>query len=162
VTAIQSSNAIVIFGVSNSRDTGGGVESEAAIAFSSLVARAGVLVTPRFLTYFDGGYTQARFDGVNYNFAIPGGGPAGISLAAQTYNGWFIGSGFEYAFDWLPIPGLFLKTEFRYSQYGNNGVNVPLTGSIGGVPVTGAALNSQKATEFVSTELVWRFNWFGR
>jgi len=25
-----------------------------------------------------------------------------------------------------------------------------------------AALNSQKATEFVSTELVWRFNWFGR
>ena len=34
--------------------------------------RAGVLVTPRFLTYFDGGYTQARFDGVNYNFAILG------------------------------------------------------------------------------------------
>ena len=31
--------------------------------------RAGVLVTPRFLTYFDGGYTQARFDGVNYNIA---------------------------------------------------------------------------------------------
>jgi hypothetical protein len=85
-------------------------------------------------------------------------------LSSQTYNGWFIGSGFEYAFDWLPIPGLFLKTEFRYSQYGNNGVNVPLTGTIGGVPLagTGAALNSQKATEFVSTELVWRFNWFGR
>ena len=34
--------------------------------------RAGVLVTPRFLTYFDGGYTQARFDGVNYNIAIAG------------------------------------------------------------------------------------------
>jgi outer membrane immunogenic protein len=126
--------------------------------------RAGVLVTPRFLTYFDGGYTQARFDGVNYNVNIPfgGGGPAGLSLAAQTYNGWFIGSGFEYAFTWLPINGLFLKTEFRYSQYGNNGVSVPLTGSIGGFPITGAALNSQKATEFVSTELVYRFNWFGR
>jgi outer membrane immunogenic protein len=124
--------------------------------------RAGVLVTPRFLTYFDAGYTQARFDGVNYNFAFAGGGPAGLSLAAQTYNGWFIGSGFEYAFTWLPINGLFLKTEFRYSQYGgNNGVSVPLTGSIGGIPVTGAALNSQKATEFVSTELVYRFNWFG-
>jgi outer membrane immunogenic protein len=124
--------------------------------------RAGVLVTPRFLTYFDGGFTQARFDGVNYNIAIAGGGPAGLSLAAQTYNGWFIGSGFEYGFDWLPIPGLFLKTEYRYSQYGgNNGVSVPLTGSIGGVPVTGAALNSQKATQFISTELVWRFNWFG-
>jgi hypothetical protein len=59
---------------------------------------------------------------------------------------------------------LFLKTEFRYSEYGgNNGVSVPLSGSIGGVPITGvAALNSQKATEFISTELVWRFNWFGR
>ena len=125
--------------------------------------RAGVLVTPRFLTYFDGGYTQARFDGVNYNFAVPGGPFSGVSLAAQTYNGWFIGSGFEYAFDWLPIPGLFLKTEYRYSQYGGNGVNVPLSGvTVGGVPVTGASLNSQKATQFISTELVYRFNWFGR
>jgi outer membrane immunogenic protein len=125
--------------------------------------RAGVLVSPRFLTYFDAGYTQARFDGVNYNFAFAGGGASGVSLAAQTYNGWFIGSGFEYAFTWLPINGLFLKTEFRYSQYaGNNGTNVPLTGGVFGVPVTGAALNSQKATEFISTELVYRFNWFGR
>ena len=122
--------------------------------------RAGVLVTPRFLTYFDGGFTQARFDGVNYNFAFAGGGPAGLSLAAQTYNGWFIGTGFEYAFTWLPINGLFLKTEFRYSQYGGNGVSVPITAA-SGVP-TGLALNSQKATEFVSTELVYRFNWFGR
>ena len=125
--------------------------------------RAGVLVTPRFLTYFDGGFTQARFDGVNYNFAFAGGGPSGVSLAAQTYNGWFIGSGFEYAFTWLPINGLFLKTEFRYSQYGgNDGVNVPLSGSVAGFPPTGAVLNSQKATEFISTELVYRFNWFGR
>ena len=136
--------------------------SERELSTWAVGGRAGVLVTPRFLTYFDGGYTQARFDGVNYNFAFAGGGPAGLSLAAQTYNGWFIGSGFEYAFTWLPINGLFLKTEFRYSQYGgNNGVSVPLTGSIGGIPVTGAALNSQKATEFVSTELVYRFNWFG-
>src|SRR6185437_15643378 len=126
--------------------------------------RAGVLVTPRFLTYFDGGYTQARFDGVNYTsnvLGVPLGGT--VSLAAQTYNGWFIGSGFEYAFDWLGMSGLFLKTEFRYSQYGgNNGVSVPITATAagGGVPITGAALNSQKATEFISTELVYRFNWW--
>jgi len=70
-----------------------------------------------------------------------------------------VSSGFEYAFDWLPISGLFLKTEYRYSQYGgNNGTSVPLTGIPG---VTNAALNSQKATQFISTELVWRFNWFG-
>ena len=122
-----------------------------------------MLVTPRFLTYFDGGFTQARFNGVNYNFAFAGGGPSGVSLASQNYNGWFLGSGFEYAFDWLPIPGLFLKTEYRYSQYGGNGVNVPLSGvTVGGVPVAGASLNSQKATQFISTELVYRFNWFGR
>ena len=137
------------------------LEASAKSSTWAVGGRAGVLVTPRFLTYFDGGFTQARFDGVNYNFN-PGGGPSGLSLAAQTYNGWFIGSGFEYAFTWLPINGLFLKTEFRYSQYGGDGVSVPLTGGVGGIPVTGAALNSQKATEFISTELVYRFNWFGR
>ena len=140
----------------------GSLEASAKSSTWAVGGRAGVLVTPRFLTYFDGGYTQARFDGVNYNFAFAGGGLSGLSLAAQTYNGWFIGSGFEYAFTWLPINGLFLKTEFRYSQYGGNGVSVPLTGGVGGIPVTGAALNSQKATEFISTELVYRFNWFGR
>ena len=36
--------------------------------------RAGVLVRPRFLTFFDGGFTEARFDGLNYNFAFAGGG----------------------------------------------------------------------------------------
>jgi outer membrane immunogenic protein len=122
------------------------------------------LITPRFLTYVDGGFTQARFDGVNYNLAIAGGGPTGLSLAAQTYNGWFIGSGFEYALDFLPVPGLFLKTEYRYAQYGgNNGVGVPITGAAGGgvVVPAGIVLNSQKTTQMVSTELVWRFNWFG-
>jgi hypothetical protein len=126
--------------------------------------RAGVLVTPRFLTYVDGGFTQARFGGVNYNLAIAGGGPTGLSLAAQTYNGWFIGSGFEYALDFLPVPGLFLKTEYRYAQYGgNNGVSVPITSTAGGALVVpaGVSLNSQKTTQMVSTELVWRFNWFG-
>jgi len=78
-------------------------------------------------------------------------------LAGQTYNGWFVGSGFEYSFDFLPIPGIFLKTEYRYSQYNSpNGTSVPLTGLVGG-----AALQSQKATQMISTELVWRFNWFG-
>jgi outer membrane immunogenic protein len=125
-------------------------------------ARIGALVTPRVLTYFDGGWTQAKFGAVGYNLAIAGGGPTGLNLAAQTYNGWFIGGGFEYALDWLPIPGLFLKTEYRYSQY--NTANVPITGTPGGgiVVPAGITLNSQKATEMVSTELVWRFNWSGR
>jgi outer membrane immunogenic protein len=150
--------------INGSNSFPGVVGSERESSTWAVGGRTGVLVTPRLLPYFDGGFTQARFDGVNYNLAIAGGGSTGISLASQNYNGWFLGSGFEYAFDWLPIPGLFLKTEYRYSQYGgNNGVNVPITGTAGGglaVP-PGISLNSQKTTQFVSTELVWRFNWFG-
>jgi outer membrane immunogenic protein len=120
--------------------------------------RAGYLVTPRFLTYFDGGFTQARFDQINYNGAGVGvlGGATGISIPAQTYNGWFVGSGFEYAFDWLPVPGLFLKTEYRYAQYNTATPSFFLAGA-----PTGFSLNTTKFTQMVSTELVWRFNWFG-
>jgi hypothetical protein len=42
-------------------------------------------------------------------------------------------------------------------------VNVPVGGNVAGIGVpVGVALNSQKSTEFISTELVYRFNWFGR
>ncbi len=78
----------------------------------SVGARLGYLVTPSLLTYVNGGYTQTRFDQVNYttNFVVPT--PAtGVFLPAHTYNGWFIGGGTEYALnmDWLPIHGLFLR-----------------------------------------------------
>jgi outer membrane immunogenic protein len=136
-----------------------GIGSENESRAWSVGGRAGYLVTPRFLSYFDGGYTQARFDQVNYNFPIAGGGPSGVSLAAQTYNGWFIGSGFEYALDFLAIPGLFLKTEYRYSQYNTASPGFFTTAT--GVP-TVFSLNSTKYTQMISTELVWRFNWFGR
>ena len=138
----------------------GVVGTETETAAWAAGARIGALIAPRIMTYFDGGWTQAQFGSVGYNLAIAGGGPTGLGLAAQTYNGWFLGGGFEYALDWLPISGLFLKTEYRYSQYST--ANVPITGGVGGVPVVGGTLNSQKATEMVSTELVWRFNWFGR
>ena len=117
-------------------------------------ARAGILVTPRFLTYFDGGYTQARFDQVTIQSGINQ-APNGFFTPANTYNGWFIGSGFEYAFAWLP--GLFLKTEYRFSSY--NTANLPIIATGGAASVDG--VQSTKFTQLVSTELVWRFNWFG-
>jgi outer membrane immunogenic protein len=124
--------------------------------------RLGYVVNPRFMTYVDGGWTQARFNQADLS-GLGGVVPPvalGVSLAANTYNGWFIGSGFEYSLDILPINGLFLKTEFRYSQYGgNSGTGVPLIATATGVP-TGFTVNSQKAVEMVSTELVWRFNFF--
>jgi outer membrane immunogenic protein len=138
-----------------------GVGTETQSNAWSAGLRAGWLVNPRFLTYFDGGYTQARFNQVDYStYALPA-GPTGFSLAAQTYNGWFLGSGFEYALDILPISGLFLKTEYRFSSYNsNNGVNVPFISTATGAPL-GTTLNSVKYTQMISTELVWRFNWFG-
>jgi len=146
--------------ITGSSDFPGAVGSEKESNSWAVGGRIGLLVTPRVLTYFDGGYTQAHFDQVNYNYALAGGGFSGVSLAAHTYNGWFIGSGFEYAFDWLPVSGLFLKTEYRYSEYGSsNGDTVPLLGLPFG---TNAALQSQKATQMISSELVWRFNWTGR
>jgi hypothetical protein len=56
---------------------------------------------------------------------------------------------------------LFLKTEYRFSSYNsNNGVNVPFISTATGAPL-GTTLNSVKYTQMISTELVWRFNWFG-
>ncbi len=117
-------------------------------------ARAGVLVTPRFLTYFDGGYTQANFSQVNFQSTFTG-VASGNFVPANTYNGWFIGSGFEYSFDFLP--GLFFKTEYRYSTYNTANLNILTAAGAS----TGASISSTKYTQMVSTELVWRFNWFG-
>lgn len=146
--------------IQGTQSTVTGVGSENESSTWAVGGRAGYLVSPRFLTYFDGGFTQARFDQINYNFSggILGFGPSGVSLPATTYNGWFIGSGFEYALDWLPIPGLFLKTEYRYAQYNTAtpGFFIAATGA-----PFGTSLQTTKFTQMVSTELVWRFNWFG-
>lgn len=117
--------------------------------------RIGVLITPKFLSYFDGGYTQTRFDQVNFqSYTGTIGASLGTNIGATTYDGWFLGSGFEYAFDFLPIPGLFLKTEYRYSSF--DWANVPITGA------AGFGIDSRKYTQTISTELIWRFNWFGQ
>ena len=82
------------------------------------------------------------------------------SLAAQTYNGWFIGSGFEYSLDWLPdlrsVPQdrISLCAIFRGRECSFRVVFRAAS--------SGVTLNSQKTTQLISTELVWRFNWFGR
>ena len=68
--------------------------------------RIGYLVTPTLLTYFEGGYTQARFGQVNFSYEFLPFGPSGAtaySLPGTTYSGWFLGSGIEYALTWLPI-----------------------------------------------------------
>jgi outer membrane immunogenic protein len=89
----------------------------------------GYLVTPTLLAFFDGGYTQANFDRINLSFnAIPS-TSTGLYMPAQTYSGWFIGGGAEYALTWLPIRGLFCRNEDRYASY--ESANVPVLNATG-------------------------------
>ncbi len=121
--------------------------------------RAGVLVTPTLLTYFDGGYTQARFDQINLSAVSAT--PAVVSpfsLGPNTLHGWFIGGGTEYAFTWLPIPGLFWRNEYRYSSYQSADVPAFVTATTG---PTGFAQHAQTQVQTITTSLVWRFNWIG-
>jgi outer membrane immunogenic protein len=119
--------------------------------------RIGYLVTPTLLTYFDGGWTETRFEQVNYSLnGFPPLPPTGESLPATTYHGWFLGGGTEYAlnFDWLPIHGLFWRTEYRYASY--EAKDVPIANSILAPGL--AAEHERKYVQTITSSLVWRFN----
>jgi outer membrane immunogenic protein len=132
--------------------------------------RIGALVTPTLLAFVSAGYTQARFDAVNYvlgpgtalaqdSLAIAANTGATLTAAAQTYDGFFIGGGAEYQLGWLP--GLFWKTEYRYADY--RSVNVPLVCTSCVTIVTGVFPSERvhPTVQTVRSELVWRFNWAG-
>jgi outer membrane immunogenic protein len=117
--------------------------------------RLGWLVTPTFMTYVSAGYTQTQFDQVNFTTIF--GPTVDGSMQAQTYQGWFLASGFEYALSnsFIPLPpGFFLRSEYRYSTY--KAVDIPFLDNLG-VP-EGDGINSKKFTQSVRTSLVWRFN----
>ncbi|MGY8667253.1 porin family protein [Bradyrhizobium sp. UFLA05-109] len=117
-------------------------------------ARVGYLVLPQLLTYVSGGYTQAHWKGTSYT---PFGAVSAIGTTPGfTKSGWFIGTGDEYALTSF-LPGLFWKTEYRYSEFDRANVDL--------VDTTGASLGfsqTQKLREHsVRSELVYRFNWGG-
>lgn len=112
--------------------------------------RVGYLITPDLLSFVSGGYTEARFSSIDLSTA---GETAGIP--GHTYHGWFLGTGYEYSLSnsfissFLPIPGLFWRTEYRFSQY--RAVDVPIVS-------TGLASHMQNDVQTVTSGLVWRFN----
>jgi outer membrane immunogenic protein len=123
----------------------------------SVGGRIGWLVTPQLLTYFSAGYTEATFDQTNFhvNFANP---PVDVAaIGKQTYKGYFIGAGDEYALSFLP--GLFWKTEYRFSALDNE--RVGLRNLQFPTNFIGTTYESQKWTHTVRSELVYRFNWGG-
>jgi outer membrane immunogenic protein len=125
----------------------------------SVGGRLGWLPYERLLVFVSGGYTQARFDGytVLSNSVLFGGlGAPSFVVNARDRNGWFIGSGYEYALPWFP--GLTWKTEYRFSEFRSETDTIFFFPA----PVVPAALTtSTKFEQTVRTNLTWRFNFGG-
>ena len=121
--------------------------------------RIGYVIAPMVLTYVNGGWTETRFDQMDLTTNL--GVADGNSFPAHTYKGWFLGSGFEYAFTWLPINGLFVRSEYRYSTYQKDDLTAfnVVTGAPSGNTGLGDVLHASTQVQTVTPSLVWRFNW---
>ena len=84
----------------------------------------------------------------------PFGVPQGIYTARRWYKGWYLGAGDEYALSFLP--GLFWKTEYRFSRM--DSVTNP-TFFTADNSLVGFSEDSKKYIQTVRSELVYRFNW---
>lgn len=115
-------------------------------------ARAGVLVTPNLLTYVSAGWTGAYINQINIVTASGGTVDGGLYLPAQNLNGWFLGSGLEYAFNFLPVKGLFWRNEYRYATYDNYNQNYIHPNGPGS-----ATVHNRVDVQTFTTSLVWRF-----
>lgn len=121
--------------------------------------RLGYLISPTFLGYIDGGWTQTRFDAFGLNTAAVPAVATGLTFPAHTYSGWFLGGGYEYALSGiLPLNGLYWRTEYRFAQYQTADIPIVLTAT--GVPF-GVSEHTQKYTQTITSGLVWRFNFGG-
>ena len=70
--------------------------------------RIGYTFGAQSMAYVSGGYTEATFDQVNYSDTA---GPTGFATPETRFTGYFIGSGYEYGFSFLP--GLSLLRQRR-------------------------------------------------
>ena len=113
------------------------------------------MVLPNLLAYVSGGFTQAHFNASEIIDAFRG-FARGYHVPAHTYDGWFIGTGYEYGLNWLP--GVFWKTEYRWSEF--SGANLPFLTDGVFLPVN-EGMHARKFEQTIRSELVWRFNWGG-
>jgi len=96
------------------------------------------------LTYYTVGFSQAHFSGNEILFS--GLNQSGIFFPAQTFNGWFLGSGIQY----MIFPGLFVKTEYRFVDYRQKDVPAPGSDYI---------FTVHPFVQTIRTELTYKFDW---
>jgi outer membrane immunogenic protein len=110
-------------------------------------------VTPEFLTYFSGGYTEANFRGGTGVCAFGVGACfTTVALPSHTYSGYFLGGGTEYRLSWFG-PGWTVKTEYRLAEYSSDTFAITAPG------VPGATATMKPFVQTVRTELAYKFNW---
>jgi outer membrane immunogenic protein len=110
----------------------------------------------QFLVYVSGGYTEAKFSNVDFVDVFDG-TLTGDTILGRKRSGWFVGTGYEYGLNWF-LPGLFWKTEYRFSDFGSKTLDIVDTATR--LP-TGFVVDTDTRVHTVRSELVWRFNWSG-
>jgi outer membrane immunogenic protein len=128
-----------------------GTEKESSSEYVG--ARVGWLVTPTLLSYWTGGYTEARFNGVTIN---PGGFFLSSGVPANTYHGWFLGGGMEAQLTFFSIPGFFIRTEYDYASYSSAALPLSNSAALLGTPTT---LTIRPVVQTVLTGVTYKFNW---
>jgi outer membrane immunogenic protein len=116
--------------------------------------RVGYLVAPNVYSYINGGYSGSQWSGANMVTTFNGAATA-FSTPSFHRDGWFLGGSVENSLGFFS-PNLFMKTEYRYAEYGRT--TLPDTS------LAGAAANSitfKPWVQTVSTALAYRFNWSG-
>jgi len=119
-------------------------------------ARAGWLVTPDILSYFNAGWSEAHFAGGNLISQVtpPGVGAAtGFVTPSTNRGGWFLGGGTEMKV----YPGWFWRNEYRFAQYSSTSLTEtnPATGAGNGDVFS----QFHPYTQTIVTELIYKFNW---
>lgn len=114
--------------------------------------RLGVLAAPDVLIYANGGYSHAEFtgSGLDPTPLVP------LSVAGQHYDGWFVGGGVENTLDFTGVssPGWFMRTEYRFADYGRKSAGMYVTAT--GAP--DSAIAFRPTVQTLSFSLVYRFN----
>jgi outer membrane immunogenic protein len=119
----------------------------------SVGGRIGYLVVPQFLTYFSGGYTEAKFNG-GTGICATGACAAIGTLPHHSFSGYFLGGGTEYAFSWFG-PGWTIKSEYRLAEYSRETFAVATAPALAG----GTTATMRPFVQTIRSELVYKFNW---